>query len=604
MRIHLGQQGDYGRGVFLDLDVLIRTRMLLQASSGGGKSWTLRRILEQSHGHIQQIVLDPEGEFATLREKYDYVLVGKGGEVSAEPRHAPLLARRLMELGVSAIVDLFESNPSDRRRFVHGFLDALVDLPKNLWHPCLVVLDEAQDFAPEKGKGDEEALDAVIGLTGRGRKRGYCAVLATPRISKLSKDATASLRNRLMGLSVEDVDRKRSADEIGISDKKEILALRDLNPGDFFAIGPALRAGHPAVPVRERLQVHIGPVETSHPDIGRKAVPPPAPTERVKAILSKLADLPKEAEEEAQTVGALKAKVRELQQELRVRPVRTVDHFSMSRKVIKVPAISDKQIQSLFAANEKFRMAVVGIKEDVRAIMEGPLDRAVQRYLKSWGTMQTAIREVREGMGRTVTTAGSLASGSLAVMQRPLTIQRTHETTNTAAVRLNGDMKLGLAERKILSVLMQYPGGRTTKQLALLTGYALGGGAFRNPMSRLRTAGLIQGQGLVQITQAGQTALPAPDPLPDPGSPLLDYWMQRLGHAEREILRVLAEAYPKALPVEEIASRTQSSKGTPYEVGGGAFRAPMSRLRTLQVIDGRNEVRISPEIMGDETGGT
>jgi DNA helicase HerA-like ATPase len=76
----------------LDLPRLIESRLLVQANSGGGKSWLLRRLLEQSHGKVQQIILDPEGEFGTLREKYDYVLAGKGGNTPAEPRSATLQA--------------------------------------------------------------------------------------------------------------------------------------------------------------------------------------------------------------------------------------------------------------------------------------------------------------------------------------------------------------------------------------------------------------------------------------------------------------------------------------------------------------------------------
>lgn len=76
-----------------DLDRLITTRLLIQANSGGGKSWALRRLLEQSHGHVQQLVLDPEGEFATLRERYDYVLAARsGGDTVADPRLAAALA--------------------------------------------------------------------------------------------------------------------------------------------------------------------------------------------------------------------------------------------------------------------------------------------------------------------------------------------------------------------------------------------------------------------------------------------------------------------------------------------------------------------------------
>src|SRR6266850_747296 len=94
---------ELGPGMPCDLDILMESRLLIQASSGGGKSRTLRRILEQTHGKVQQIVIDPEGELVSLREKFDYVLAAReGGDTPADPRYAALLAERLLELGVSA----------------------------------------------------------------------------------------------------------------------------------------------------------------------------------------------------------------------------------------------------------------------------------------------------------------------------------------------------------------------------------------------------------------------------------------------------------------------------------------------------------------------
>jgi uncharacterized protein len=94
--------------IFFDLQSLLKTRMLIQANSGGGKSWAIRRILEQSQGKVQQIVIDLEGEFASLREKYDYILIGKDGDTPADSKSAGLLAKRLLELQVSAIIDMSE----------------------------------------------------------------------------------------------------------------------------------------------------------------------------------------------------------------------------------------------------------------------------------------------------------------------------------------------------------------------------------------------------------------------------------------------------------------------------------------------------------------
>lgn len=133
--------------VLLDLERLVETRMLIQAGSGAGKSWTLRRVLEQTAGQIQQIIIDPEGEFSTLREKFDYIICSpQGGDAVANPATAKLLARRLLEIGVSAILDIYELKAHERQEFVQKFLNALVNAPKKLWHPVLVILDEAHVY--------------------------------------------------------------------------------------------------------------------------------------------------------------------------------------------------------------------------------------------------------------------------------------------------------------------------------------------------------------------------------------------------------------------------------------------------------------------------
>src|SRR5258708_4093606 len=81
MKILLGKHGN--KPAYLDVDSLLRTRLLVQGNSGRGKSWLLRRLTEELFGKVQVIIIDPEGEFATLREKFGYVLVGKGGDTPA-----------------------------------------------------------------------------------------------------------------------------------------------------------------------------------------------------------------------------------------------------------------------------------------------------------------------------------------------------------------------------------------------------------------------------------------------------------------------------------------------------------------------------------------
>ena len=194
-------------GIHIDMQKLLDTRLLIQAGSGGGKSYLVRKLIESIGAKYQQIIIDPEGEFVTLREKYDFASIGKGGDIPLSLKYAEALAHKLLETNLSAIIDLYELKHYERILFVKRFLDALMNAPKELWHPCFVHVDEAHIFCPESTKS--ESASAVIDLCTRGRKRGFAAILATQRLSKLHKDAAAECMNKMIGQTGLDNDRKR-----------------------------------------------------------------------------------------------------------------------------------------------------------------------------------------------------------------------------------------------------------------------------------------------------------------------------------------------------------------------------------------------------------
>ncbi|MEK6878380.1 MAG: DUF87 domain-containing protein [Nanoarchaeota archaeon] len=143
----IGKNAETGEDVEVNLDKLIDSRAIITSSSGGGKSWTARKFLQESHGKVQQIILDWEGEYSNLREKFDYLLIGKGGEIPANIRTAEILAKKLMELKVSAIIDLSELSKHERILFVKRFLDSLLNLPKELYdHLVMLIIDEAHQM--------------------------------------------------------------------------------------------------------------------------------------------------------------------------------------------------------------------------------------------------------------------------------------------------------------------------------------------------------------------------------------------------------------------------------------------------------------------------
>jgi hypothetical protein len=544
-----------GDNVHADLRKLIVSRLLIQANSGGGKSWALRRLLEQTHGHVQQIVIDPEDEFYTLREKFDYILVRhEDGDCVPEVRSAELLATRLLELGVSAIISLYELHPRDRREFVRRFLESLVNAPRKLWHRTLVVVDEAHDFCPEQGKqkkGDAVA-DAVIGLMSKGRKRGFCGVLATQRLSKLNKDAAAETKNKLIGNAVLDVDRKRAAEELGFSSKAETLSLRNLEAGEFYGFGPAIS--------RDVVKFRFGGVETTHPEAGSSPAPVAAPKSKVQSVLAKLADLPQEAEQERATVASLNKQVRDLQAELRASKGAAVHAPKAETKTETktVYALKNSQITRLEKLLERF--AAVRSRE-IQFANEFPGKLSIE-----FGKVTDVVARLKTPTPATASTHAAQHAIARAVTTQPVrrperqTVPLTPASGVTGAAGRASDTTLGSGPRKVAIAIAQRTNGATREQLTTITGFRK---STRNRyLQYLTAAGMaVEQSGRFVLTDAGATWLGDDYEQLPTGPALAEQWLRTLPEGQSKILRVVLDN-PDGVSRDAITDATGFKKST------------------------------------------
>ena len=101
--------------------------------------------------------------------------------------------------------------PSSQMRRAAAFLGGLFEAARDHWYPVLVVVDEAQLFAPAvAGEVPDEArklsLGAMTNLMCRGRKRGLAGIIATQRLAKLAKNVAAEASNFFMGRTFLDID--------------------------------------------------------------------------------------------------------------------------------------------------------------------------------------------------------------------------------------------------------------------------------------------------------------------------------------------------------------------------------------------------------------
>jgi hypothetical protein len=539
----------------IDLPKLIKSRMVIQANSGGGKSWATRRLIEESFGHVQVIVIDPEGEFGNMRGKYDFVYAGKGGDAPVESRSAALLATRLLELKASAIIDLYELPPQERKHFVRLFLDSMVNAPKDLWPinyaGCLVFLDEADLFAPEKR--ESEALSAVIDMAGRGRKRGYCLIPATRRPAQLNKDVSAECNNKLIGRASLDIDRKRSAEELGFTTKEQILSLRNLEPGEFYTFGPAIS--------REVVKTVVGDVHVKppKPGIGIKATPPP--TAKVRAILGKLADLPAEAVAEARTSSELKAENTRLKRELTIAG-KQVNHQPTKIERIQVPAIGKRALESLVKSEKDMRK----LARDTKVLFAAS-EANTQRFEDGLDKLLAEIRKISNPALVTPMNVIVPAKPASTVPPPPI-------------VPVDG---ISGPEQRIINAIawLESLGIEKPEQtaVAFLAGYTFGGGGFNNPRGALRTKGLLEYHGnRIALTELGRAVAATPD-TPLTTEELHAKVLAILPGPEQKLLRVLLEIYPEEISKDELAERSG------YVAGAGGFNNPCGRLRTLGLVE-------------------
>ncbi len=538
----------FNESIAVDTQKFLDGKLLLQANTGGGKSWATRRVIEQFAGVVPQIILDPEGEFFTLRQKFpDFILIGKGQSIVADPKSAGLLAHKLIEERVSCIIDLLEMSSVQRDLFVKNFVSAMINAPRELWLPTLLIIDEAQIFAPEKGESDTTTTLKDAGF--RFRKRHFGLILATPRISELSKSVASTCKNKLIGQASLDNDMKRSAAEIGFTTKEEVMSLRDLDPGEFYAYGPAFS--------KKVIKLKIGKTISLHGDSAAVNARVAKPSPKVQKALEVLANVPQEAAEEAKSVATLQVELREANGKIRALETKGVLQKVAPGLAGYVP--DPKAIENAIRTRDMQWAKVVREWKEAAQLLGDALERA-QKILNAVPEIEwpdsvpekIAPYVPINDKGITVTSANVDSVFRNAVQQ-----------LKKNEVKEAGDMNTG--ERLILKSIAGDDEGITTEHIAVLTGYK--GTSRYEYLRKLQARGFVEKRGDIFVaTVDGISALGSDYEAAPVGRALQEQVLSRMGDGgEKKILQILLERYPGEISKGELQDITYYKGTSTYE---------------------------------------
>lgn len=502
----------------VDVDRLIGSHLCVVANAGGGKSGKIRKLLEATHGLVQHIVIDIEDEFYTLRQNYDYVIAGgDDGDCPAKVENAAGLARAALTHGFSLIAQINDLGTADAGDFLHEFLESMLTAPRDLWRPCLIVIDEAQRY-------DQSIIQM---LTERGRKRGFTAVLASQRLPKIDANVRGDINNWIMGRVGQSLDRRIMADQLGFTPKEATEKLQRIKPRHFWGFGPAL--------ADEPVLFRVGDVETTMVKPGQAKVMTPPPPEAMREILAGLAVEPlrTEASNEGQnlkeTDEALKAKDNQIE-----RLNKDIGELTVDRNHWRETA--------------EIRGALI---ERARSALQSDVE------LENKVLNQSNAKAGDEARGK-----GNIEVPQAEPVSRPVAGRSATATSEIMDVTA-GETTLSPGEKVILTAACQYP-QINRDQLSVLTGYKR---SSRNTyITRLKSKGLVSINGSsINPTDDALRALGGDyQPLPT-GHELQSYWLDRLSPGENAILKVLIRAYPKSIAradLDDLTKYKRSSRNT------------------------------------------
>lgn len=580
--------------------------------TGSGKTSTAKLIVEQVVASGARVcVLDPiKSDWWGLTSSVDGKRAGLPFHILGGPRgHVPLHAsagKAIAEIVANgslplSIIDMADFEPGGQAKFFTEFAPKLLQKMRGVVY---LVIEEAHLFAPKERSGigaENLSIHWAKTLATAGRSKGIRLILATQRTQALHNALLGSCDTMIAHRLTAPADQAPVIDWLKANTSKDVMqqvasSLASLKTGSaWLCSGEAKRfevVDFPRISTYDNTATPTGDGDTR--EIKTAAVD----RNKLEAIIGQAvvqakANDPKELK---RLLAAKDKRISELEADVKVQ--RTSLHPAPGKPT---PVLTDADRALVAKLNDMLlqvreRALSTPSTMDIEAAFARVVTRELQARDRSHAQLREAFLEAFEsanvkkllakleqisappadGVSKPPYNISSPRQSVTALLPRPA-VQGNNQTT-----RPNDCVTP--AKQRILNALAFFEGIGLPKvgkvQLALMADASPGSGAFNNNLGAMRTAGLIEypSPGDVALTDAG-AAVASVNGAPTSTDELQSMIRSKLPPAKWRIVQALIDAYPDALPKDELANRAQASPGS------GAFNNNLGSLRSLGLID-------------------
>jgi hypothetical protein len=542
------------------------------ARRGGGKSYAASKLVELLVlAGYQVVIVDQVGNWGPgLRRSADGkgpglpipVFGGEHPDIPVDASMGEHIGRLVIERSVSCVLDVSSFSQREMKTFVTGFAEAFYAAAKNKKAPRMLVLEEAQEVAPQNiGHGDERMFGAIRRIVRLGRNYGLGAMLISQRPQSISKEVLNQVEALFIGQLSGSHERKaiEAWCDAHDGDKSWLKELPRLQPGEFFFRSPQWLKAYERVRILPK-QTYDASATPENDDEDFEGFPPTISLADVEGLRAALESLAAPSGKSAKgRVGSRGAKDIEVSA-----PVDSAELVQLREENARLSELADergRQLNSVSAAvvaqrdevRELLRSAFAVLARDaVGDSLVGMQQRHPEIIVGTKGTGLATASAVPSFRTRQEMEAAGLGefwpyATDEAPPARPLTvIPVTREVAplppkaKPSKGKAGGQGFSGRAEEMLQVVCEFYPVELTRRQVGLAMGISSTTGSFKNYVSELYTAGCIDkiGDRLLPTSKALGSA--QFDQVPNTYAGRFNRLAKNLGGRENELLRLVA----------------------------------------------------------------